>query len=137
MRVLKRIGGTDIRATHRAVCHCGAVELELALPDGVVDPRRCDCSYCRRRGTIVASVPLDGLRVVRGIGQLKVYQFNTRTARHYFCAVCGIHTHHQRRSNPGQYGYNVGCLEGVDPFAIPDVPVNDGVRHPADRRHDA
>ena len=30
-------------------------------------------------------------------------------------------------------GYNVGCLEGVDPFLVPDVPVNDGVNHPADR----
>ncbi len=31
------------------------------------------------------------------------------------------------------YGFNVGCLEGINPFAIADVPVNDGVNHPADR----
>jgi hypothetical protein len=65
---------------------------------------------------------------------LKLYQFNTLTARHYFCAECGIYTHHQRRSNPEQYGYNVGCLEGVNPFDIPDVLVSDGANHPADRR---
>src|SRR3546814_7846788 len=38
----------------------------------------------------------------------------------------------RRRSDPEQYGYNVGCLEGINPFAIPDVPVEDGVNHPAD-----
>lgn len=65
---------------------------------------------------------------------LKLYQFNTHTAKHYFCSNCGIYTHHQRRSNSDQYGYNVGCLEGINPFDIPDVPVNDGINHPADRR---
>ena len=65
---------------------------------------------------------------------LRLYQFNTKTARHYFCSNCGIYTHHQRRSNPEQYGFNVGCLDGVNPFDIPNVPTNDGVNHPADRR---
>jgi hypothetical protein len=32
--------------------------------------------------------------------------------KHHFCSICGIHAHHQGRSNPSQYGYNVGCLEG-------------------------
>ena len=131
--LLKEIGGVRIQPRHRASCHCGAVVLELSLPDGVVDPRRCNCSMCRRRGAVVASVPLDGIRIVQGAEHLKLYQFNTFTAKHYFCGNCGIYTHHQRRSNPSQYGYNVGCLEGVDPFAIGDVPANDGVNHPADR----
>jgi hypothetical protein len=82
----------------------------------------------------VASVPLSGLHVVKGAEVLKVYHFNTQTAKHFFCSVCGIHTHHQRRSNPEQYGYNVGCLEGVNPFNIQGVPTNDGVSHPSDRR---
>jgi hypothetical protein len=131
--VIKQVGPTVIRPQHRASCHCGSVVLELDLPDGIVDPRRCDCSICRRKGAVVASVPLSGIRVVKGADALRLYQFNTRTARHYFCANCGIYTHHQRRSNPEEYGFNVGCLEGVNPFDIPDVPTNDGVNHPADR----
>ena len=130
---LEFIGGVRIAPVHRASCHCAAVVLELSLPDGVVDPRRCDCSMCRRRGTVVASVPLAGLRIVQGAEQLTEYRFNTGTARHFFCRRCGIHTHHQRRSNPAEYGYNLGCLEGVDPYAIGEVPVMDGVHHPADR----
>ncbi|MDX7710082.1 NUDIX hydrolase N-terminal domain-containing protein [Aeromonas caviae] len=109
-----------------------AVVLELTLPDGVVDPRRCDCSFCRRRGAIVASVPLSGIRILQGEAALRCYQFNTRTAKHYFCSVCGIYTHHQRRFNPAEYGYNLASLEGVNPFDLGEVPTRDGVHHPAD-----
>jgi hypothetical protein len=131
--MIKNVGETKIKPKHRASCHCGTVVLELDLPDGIVNPRRCDCSMCRRKGAIVASVPLSGVKVLQGESSLKLYQFNTRTARHYFCSDCGIYTHHQRRSNPNEYGYNVGCLEGVNPFDLEAVPVNDGVNHPADR----
>ncbi|WP_027252162.1 GFA family protein [Photobacterium halotolerans] len=122
-----------IQPVHRASCHCGSVVLELSLPQGLVDPRRCDCSMCRRRGAIVASVPLYGITIIKGEDKLSLYQFNTHTAKHYFCSVCGIYTHHQRRSHPEQYGFNVACLEGVNPFELDNVPVNDGVNHPADR----
>lgn len=135
--MIRKIGPTVIAERHKATCHCGAVELELFLPDGVVNPRRCDCSICRRKGTIVASVPLAGLRVVKGQDVLRLYQFNTRTAKHYFCSVCGIYTHHQRRSDPRLYGYNVGCLEGVNPFDLGPVEVTDGVNHPSDVRGEA
>jgi hypothetical protein len=131
--MIKTVGKTQIQAKHRASCHCGAVVLELDLPDGIVDPRRCDCSMCRRRGAIVASVPLSGIRVVQGASALGMYQFNTMTAKHYFCSLCGIYTHHQRRSNPEEYGFNVGCLEGVNPFELGPVPTRDGINHPADR----
>ncbi|MGI4720672.1 MAG: GFA family protein [Janthinobacterium lividum] len=132
--MIKQVGPTAIRPRHKASCHCGAVELELSLPNGIENPRRCDCSICRRKGAIVASVPLAGIRIVKGQEVLTLYRFNTMTAKHYFCSVCGIYTHHQRRSNPEEYGYNVGCLEGVDPFDLGVVPTNDGVHHPADRK---
>ena len=131
--MIRRVGDTEILPVHRASCHCGAVVLELDLPAGIVDPRRCDCSICRRKGAIAATVPLAGLRIVRGEDALTLYQFNTRTARHYFCSICGIYTHHQRRSNPGEFGYNVACLEGVDPFDLGAVATLDGVNHPSDR----
>jgi hypothetical protein len=110
--MIKNIGGVEIQKKHKATCHCGAVELELDLPDGIVNPRRCDCSICRRKGAIVASVSLHGIRIVKGAEYLKLYQFNTYTAKHYFCSVCGIYTYHQRRSNPNEYGYNVDVWKG-------------------------
>jgi hypothetical protein len=132
MAMIKIVGSTMIKPVHRASCHCGAVVLELQLPNGIVDPRRCDCSLCRRRGAIVASVPLDAIQVLQGHDVLKLYQFNTLAAKHFFCSVCGIYTHHQRRSKPDEYGFNVGCLDGVNPFALEPVAVRDGVNHPSD-----
>jgi hypothetical protein len=87
---------------------------------------------CRRRGAIVATAPLGGLRVTEGADCLRCYQFNTNTAKHFFCPTCGIYTHHQRRSNPEQYSFNLGCLEGVDPFEVEEVTIYDGVNHPRD-----
>lgn len=131
--MIKQVGNTVIQLKHKALCHCGAVVLELDLPNGIENPRRCDCSICRRKGAIVASVKLSGINIIKGTDALRLYQFNTMTAKHYFCSVCGIYTHHQRRSNPEEYGYNVGCLEGVNPFLIENIPTNDGINHPADR----
>ncbi|ELS9502078.1 GFA family protein [Vibrio parahaemolyticus] len=131
--MIKQVGNTQINPLHRLTCHCGKVELELTLPNGIEKPRRCDCSMCRRRGAIVASVPLSGIRIVQGDDVLKLYQFNTHTAKHFFCSECGIYTPHQRRSDPSEYGYNVGCLEGVNPYELGYIEVMDGVNHPSDR----
>ena len=133
--MLKRVGETVINPIHKSTCHCGAAELEIQLPDGIVDARRCNCSICRRKGAIVGSVPLSGLKIVSGEDKLRLYQFDTKEAEHYFCSVCGIYTHHKRRSNPNQYGINLGCLEGVDPNLIEGVKIHDGANnHPSDTR---
>ena len=118
---------------HRLTCHCGAVELRLHPAYGLVSARRCDCSFCRRRGAIAATVRLGDLEVVRGAEQLTLYQWGTRTAPHWFCATCGIYTHHRRRSNPNEYGVNVGALEGVNPADLGEIPWSDGINHPSDR----
>lgn len=132
--MIKQIGNTVINSNHKSSCHCGSVELDIQLPDGIVDPRRCNCSICRRKGAIVGSVPLTGLKVVKGGDKLSLYQFDTKVAEHYFCSVCGIYTHHKRRSNPNQYGINLGCLEGVDPNLIQELKTYDGANsHPSDQ----
>lgn len=133
--MLTQVGETAINPIHKSTCHCGSVELELQLPDGIVDPRRCNCSICRRKGAVVGSVPLSGLKIVKGEDKLSLYQFDTKEAEHYFCSICGIYTHHKRRSNPNQYGINLGCLEGVDPNLIEGVQLYDGANnHPSDKR---
>jgi hypothetical protein len=118
----------------RGTCHCGAVELMVTLADGLASARRCDCSYCRRRGAIVVSAPLDQVVIVKGADNLTLYQWGTGTAKHWFCKTCGIYTHHQRRSNPTQYGINTGILDGISPRDFGQVPMMDGVNHPADRK---
>ena len=113
-------------------CHCGAVRFHVRLKDGLRSARRCTCSYCRMRGAVAVSADLDGFEILAGEEALHVYQFNTDTAKHHFCATCGIYTHHQRRSNPNEYGVNAACLEGVSPFDFEEVVVMDGEHHPSD-----
>ena len=113
-------------------CHCGAVRFQVKLSDGLRTARRCNCSYCRMRGAIAVSAELDDIAIWQGADMLSLYQFGTMAARHYFCSRCGIYTHHQRRSNPHQYGVNIACLDGISPFDFAEVPVNDGVNHPSD-----
>jgi hypothetical protein len=113
-------------------CHCGTVRFQVRLTNGLHTARRCNCSFCRMRGAVAVSAALDRFRILSGADSLSLYQFNTRSAKHYFCSKCGIYTHHQRRSNPHEYGVNVACLEGLSPFDFDEVPVNDGVHHPAD-----
>jgi hypothetical protein len=122
----------DAGMDFKAACHCGAVRFTVELTDELRSARRCSCSYCRMRGAIAVSADLDGINIIQGGELLNLYQFNTNTAKHYFCSRCGIYTHHQRRSNPNQFGVNVACLEGVSPFDFLEVPVYDGTRHTAD-----
>ncbi|ELY2620796.1 GFA family protein [Cronobacter malonaticus] len=113
-------------------CHCGTVKFTVELTDGLNTARRCNCSYCRMRGAVTVSAPLNGITVLEGKEKLTEYRFNTRQAAHYFCSVCGIYTFHQRRSNPAQYGVNVACLEGISPFDFPEITVTEGIHHPND-----
>jgi hypothetical protein len=113
-------------------CHCGAVRFHVCLSEGLRSARRCTCSLCRMRGAVAVTARLGDLEILEGQEMLTLYQFNTGTAKHYFCSRCGIYTHHQRRSDPSQYGINAACLEGVSPFDFDEVPVTDGVNHPSD-----
>lgn len=125
-----KTGGEPI--TLNGSCHCGAVKFTAELPQGLASARRCTCSICRMRGAVAVTSTHDGFRITQGMNSLATYRFNTKTAEHHFCRVCGIYTHHKRRSNPDQLGVNAACLDGVSPFDFAEVIVFDGSRHPAD-----
>lgn len=110
--------------TYQGSCHCGTVKFEV---DTAIAPAgRCNCSLCKRKGALMTPfVPAGNLRVLAGAEDLTLYQFNTRMARHFFCRHCGIYPFHQTRKDPGLWRVNVGCLEGVDPYAL-ESSVSDG-----------
>jgi hypothetical protein len=56
--------------------------------------------------------------------RMSLYQFNTNTAKHYFCSVCGIHSYYVPRSHPDKIDVNVRCLEGVDLQTLTIQPFN-------------
>ena len=113
-------------------CHCAAVQFTVTLTQGFASARRCTCSICRMRGAVAVTSTPEAFRITQGEKMLATYRFNTNTAKHHFCSICGIYTHHKRRSNPNQLGVNAACLEGVSPFDFQEVIVYDGQRHPAD-----
>ncbi len=118
-------------------CHCGTIRFHAQLvPGALTRPRRCTCSFCRMRGAVTLSAQLKDLTITKGQDALTLYQFGTETARHYFCSRCGIYTHHQRRSDPTQFGINAACINGISPFDFPEVQVNDGISHPSDGHGD-
>lgn len=58
-------------------------------------------------------------RLIAGEESLTEYQFHSKTARHFFCKVCGIYPFHRKRVTPDNLGINVFCLQGFDPTGIP------------------
>ena len=114
-------------------CDCRAVRFRVKLLEGLEFPRRCNCSLCRMRGAVVVSARYGDIEIVEGHDKLSLYQFNTGVAEHQFCSVCGIYTHHRRRSNPDEISVNVACFKDVSPFDFPEVPVMEGVVHVNDR----
>ncbi len=107
-------------------CHCQRVQFEVELDNGLEKLRRCNCSLCSKKGAIIASVPLAKLKITKGVDSLSLYQWNSKIAKHYFCSNCGIYTHHQRRSDPTEFGFNIACLEGVNPYEFTDIVLGDG-----------
>ena len=123
--------------THYAACHGGTVRFRVTLSEGLSSARRCNCTFCAMRGAVAVTAPSDGIVFEAGEEALTLYQFNTNTAKHWFCGKCGIYTHHQRRSNPDEFGVNLACLKGHSPFDLAEVPVNDGLEnHPSDNGSD-
>ena len=119
----------------KLICHCGSVELEANIPDeGFKKLMRCNCSLCKRKGAIMSPIPSTDLKVIKGKEHLKMYQYHTKVAEHYFCTNCGIYTHHKMRSNPSMYGINVACVEEINSFELENVAVNDGINHPLDQK---
>ena len=55
----------DLPMIYRGACHCGAVKFRVRLSKGLRTARRCNCSFCRMRGAVAVSAPLDG--VVQGL----------------------------------------------------------------------
>jgi hypothetical protein len=77
-----------------ATCHCGAVRIEV--------PRRprhithCDCSICRRCGTLWAYDKAANVRITAQPGATMDDAWGRKTLRFVRCANCGCVTHWAR-----------------------------------------
>src|SRR3954465_12734658 len=103
--------------SYNGSCHCGAVtfRIETDFPELTT----CDCSICRRKNALMVKVHESRFRLLQGESALRLYEFHTMTAKHYFCGTCGIYPFHRKRMQPDHYGVNVFCLDGFEPAGIP------------------
>lgn len=97
--------------THPGGCHCGRVRFEVLAPERL-EVSDCNCSICGKSGYLHLIVPKTRFKLLRGNEFLTTYQFNTGTARHLFCSVCGIKSFYVPRSHPDGYSVNARCLDG-------------------------
>ena len=106
--------------THRGGCHCGRVRFE-ALAPARVQVSDCNCSMCSKAGYLHLLLRAEHFKLLSGQDVLTAYTFNTGTARHLFCSVCGIKSFYVPRSHPDGFSVNARCL---DPGTIEEVTVS-------------
>ena len=114
-------------------CHCKAVLAEINI-EKIEKVLRCNCSLCKRKGAVMSMVKNENFKIIKGTDKLNLYQFHTEVAKHFFCSICGIYTHHNPRSNPAMTGFNLGCIDDINTFDLKNIKINDGHNHPLDKK---
>ena len=109
--------------THTGSCHCGRVRFEVIAPPAL-NVTDCDCSICSKSGYLHLLVPKSRFKLLCGEDSLTTYQFNTRTAKHLFCSVCGIKAFYVPRSHPEGYSVNARCLDAGTIERMTVVPLD-------------
>ena len=98
------------RSWKKGSCHCGAVTFEVRTgPE--IELFDCNCSMCKSTGYLHLIVPKSDFRLLTGSRKLTTYKFNTKTAKHTFCSVCGVKPFYVPRSHPDGYSVNFRCLD--------------------------
>lgn len=119
---LPESAGTGRRANvaiHTGGCHCGRVRFKVQAP-AELRVSECSCSICKMSAYLHLIVAREAFTLVSGDADLVNYEFNSRTAKHYFCRHCGIKSFYVPRSHPDGYSVNVRCL---DPATIESCSV--------------
>ena len=104
---------------HRGGCHCGRVRFEVLAP-AKLQLSECNCSICSKAGYLHLIVPADRFKLLSGSDVLTTYTFNTHTAKHLFCSICGVKSFYVPRSHPGGFSVNARCL---DPATVAEVSI--------------
>jgi hypothetical protein len=108
---------------HSGGCHCGRVRFEVDAP-AEFSVSECNCSICSKSGYLHLIVPRSRFRLIQGGESLTSYTFNTGTAKHLFCSVCGIKSFYVPRSHPDGYSVNARCLDSSTIQRMTVTPFN-------------
>jgi len=101
--------------THHGSCHCGRIAFDLE--GEVTEAVDCNCSMCRRKGSLLAFFPRQALTLTSAEGDYGTYHFNTGKIAHHFCRDCGISPFSEGvhpKTGEAMAAVNVRCLPDVD-----------------------
>ena len=109
--------------THGGGCHCGRVRFEVIAPK-CLRVSECNCSICSKAGYLHLVVPAAQFKLLSGNDTLRTYSFNTHTAKHLFCSVCGIKSFYVPRSHPDGISVNARCIDSETIEELTVTPLN-------------
>ena len=100
---------SELFVVYEGGCHCRAVRFSVEVHK--FEAIDCNCSICRKKGFLHLLVPPENFTLIKGKQVLTTYTFNTKTAQHNFCSLCGIHSFYRPRSHPEWFDVNLHCLD--------------------------
>ena len=103
-----------------ATCHCGAVRVEV--PRKPRSLTNCNCSICRRYGTLWAYYKLPEVRVVATPDATHEYMWGDKSLKFVRCRSCGCVTHWEP-VDPRQDSKMGVNARNFDPDALRSIPV--------------
>jgi hypothetical protein len=106
--------------THSGSCHCGRIAFDVE--GEVAQAVDCNCSICRRRGSLLAFFPREAFTLTSKEGDYGTYRFNTGRIAHHFCQTCGVAPFSEAvnpKTGEPMVAVNLRCLAGVDAAALP------------------
>lgn len=109
--------------THGGGCHCGRVRFEVIAPKSLT-VSECNCSICSKAPYLHLIVPAARFKLLSGNDTLTTYSFNTHTAKHLFCSVCGIKSFYVPRSHPDGISVNARCIDSETIEELTVTPLN-------------
>lgn len=95
-------------------CHCGNIAFNA---EGEFDTAmECNCSFCWRKGVLLAFVPRSQFQLATSRENLSSYQFNKHVITHYFCVNCGIAPFSEATMPNGteMAAINLRCVPEID-----------------------
>lgn len=111
--------------TYAGSCHCGDVtyQVEGDLPETAIS---CNCSHCRRKGLLLAFVPIEQFQLLSGGDRLASYKFNKHVIDHQFCTNCGCQGFALGTAPDGAQmaAINLRCVAEADLNAMTVQPVD-------------
>jgi len=94
-----------------ATCHCGAIGIQI--PEAPAEVTNCNCSICRRLGTLWGYYKADTVQVLGHPEKTDSYVHGDKTLRVVRCRHCGCTTHWEdlERQPDSRVGVNIRNFE--------------------------